>query len=215
MKTTFLYTLSCPTTGAIRYLGKSDNPFKRFKQHIWDADRRKSHKNNWILSLRAQGLKPWMELLDEVPVTEWQFWEREYVRVFRAIGLKLTNLTAGGEGRNGDKVSSATRLKMSIAHSGDKNSFFGKHHSLETRERLRRSNEGKCLSGVTKEKIGISGIGRRHSPEARAKIGAAHLGKPLSSEHRVKLSVSHLGKSWSTSRRGSFDKRKLTKQNDI
>lgn len=59
-----------------------------------------------------------MDLLDEIPASEWQFWEREYLRVFRMIGMDLVNLTAGGDGTSGWIVTPETRAKISAAHMG-------------------------------------------------------------------------------------------------
>lgn len=41
----------------------------------------------------------------------------------------------------GRKASPETRLKMSLAHSGSKNHFFGKHHTEESKEKRRRTLE--------------------------------------------------------------------------
>lgn len=40
-------------------------------------------------------------------------------------------------------LSDETKYKMSLANSGNKNGMFGKHHSIETREKLRQANLGK------------------------------------------------------------------------
>lgn len=190
--TTCIYTLNCPLTGKIRYLGKSDNPFKRFKHHLRYAASVKSHKSNWILSLKSQGLKPAMELLDEVPVAEWQFWEREYIRVLRAIGVKLTNGTDGGEGAPhplGKALSVEHRQKISTA-------LLGKKRSAATRRRMRNAKLGRKRSAETCAKISASqrgkpsrNLGKTASVETRAKMRAAHLGKILSVEHRQRISA--------------------------
>lgn len=166
MNTTFLYTLNCPLTGEIRYLGKSDNPFKRFKAHLSQAVRGKTYKNNWILGLQAQELKPWMELLDEVPIAEWQFWEQEYIRVFSAINVRLTNGTAGGEGLVGLKFSAQHRANLSASKRGENHHFFGKTLTAEHRARI-------GLAGIGRKPM----AGKRHSPETREKMRLAHLGE--------------------------------------
>lgn len=191
MKTTFLYTLNDPRTGEIRYLGKSDNPFQRFKKHL--CDRRASHKVHWIQSLRALGLSPTMDLLDEIPDSQWQFWEKEYVRVFRAIGIRLTNGTDGGEGpsglvhsaetkeklskiRLGKKLSTGHRQKISIILRGNQRGL-GYRHTPEARQKMSESRRGNQYA-----------LGMRHTPETRQKISRATRGRTLSPEHRQKLS---------------------------
>jgi predicted GIY-YIG superfamily endonuclease len=48
---TYIYTLS-DSFGNIRYVGKTDNPIKRLKTHIYESKKlKKTHKHNWILSL--------------------------------------------------------------------------------------------------------------------------------------------------------------------
>ena len=44
------------------------------------------------------------------------------------------------EKKLGKKASLITKNKMSQSHSGEKNSFFGKHHTLETRIRLSKAH---------------------------------------------------------------------------
>lgn len=185
--TTFLYTLNCPLTGEIRYLGKSDNPFKRFKGHLELAHVKQSHKNSWILSLRAQELKPWMELLDEAPVAEWQFWEREYIRVFRAIGIKLTNLTEGGDGSLGHQASTETRQKMRASHKGHRT-------STETRNKIRSSLKGRPRSLEICEKLSVSHIGKSHSADTKRKMSVSRTGKACTQSTRLKISRSMRGR---------------------
>ena len=72
METTFIYALIDPRTGAIRYVGKADDPEYRLSQHLIDDGREKSYKASWIRSLRAQGLRPLIRIIDEVLGTEWQ-----------------------------------------------------------------------------------------------------------------------------------------------
>src|ERR1051326_624363 len=123
MLITYIYVLLDPETGLWRYLGKSDNPISRAKAHIKRCDENNSHKNNWIRSLRARGLNPRMEIIDEIPYSEWAFWEQEYLRIFRAINLPLTNSTEGGEagpgGNNRGKKFSPSHCKnLSESHKG-------------------------------------------------------------------------------------------------
>lgn len=172
MKTTFLYTLSDPETGKIRYLGKSDN-------------------------------------LDEVPVSQWQFWEREYIRVFRVIGMPLTNQCDGGEGTgSGDKnpffgkrhteetkktirekrklqtFSEESRVARSLAMTGEGNHFFGETHTEESLKKIRAvsraQDKSKCGRDTSGEKNPF--FGQKHSEETLQKLR-----KPKTEEHRKNL----------------------------
>ena len=75
MDTTYIYTLTDPISGLIRYVGKSDKPNKRIKEHIRKSNIGVTHKNNCIKSLLRNGLTPIIEVIDEVPMCEWGFWK--------------------------------------------------------------------------------------------------------------------------------------------
>ncbi len=46
--THYIYTLSDPNTNEVRYVGKTINIKRRYKQHLYDK-RQTSHKNSWII----------------------------------------------------------------------------------------------------------------------------------------------------------------------
>ena len=50
--TTKIYTLTDPITNQVRYVGKSNNPLKRYYKHLNESLKStKTHKNNWINKL--------------------------------------------------------------------------------------------------------------------------------------------------------------------
>jgi hypothetical protein len=89
----------------------------------------------------------------------------EYGRKDLGTG-NLVNLTNGGEGCVGQKMSIESREKMSIA------------------------NKGRKLSEETKLKIGKAQIGRTATKETKAKLSLAKKGIALSDEHKEKLRLS-------------------------
>ena len=103
-------------------------------------------------------------------------------------------------------ISEETRRKMSesrkkLLFSREKHPMFGKHHSEETKKKLRDINKGKHLSDQTKQKISesISGekhhfFGKHHTEETKKKISSTKKGKQLSDETRRKMSESRKGK---------------------
>ncbi len=97
LETTFIYLLRCPETNTIRYIGKANNPNKRYTEHMRKDRTASTHKINWIQSLLNKGLKPVLEILKEVPMNEWKMWEKYYIELYRKK-FDLTNYTEGGEG---------------------------------------------------------------------------------------------------------------------
>lgn len=131
---TYIYSLECPETNNVVYIGKSDNPKYRLRKHIEEAKRRilKSKKNNWIISLNRKGLKPVLRVIDEVPETEWVFWEQHYISLYKAFGFDLKNMTIGGDG---GKMTAEAIIKMS-------NSKRGKKISLKHKQAIGLRNKG-------------------------------------------------------------------------
>ena len=56
----FIYSLSDPRTGEIRYVGKTVNLKRRLYGHLYDDE--KTHKSAWIKSLKRLGLKPQLDI---------------------------------------------------------------------------------------------------------------------------------------------------------
>lgn len=163
MNAVFIYSLNCPITGAVRYVGKSKNPFTRLIQHISESKKETNHRACWIRYLAEQGLRPLLEIVDEATSEHWQQLEVAYIEFFREQGCNLVNGTNGGEdpplfSRRGMKCSPEARAKISAANKGNKY-CLGRKLSSEARAKLRAANEGK-----------------KHSPEARAKMSAAKKG---------------------------------------
>jgi hypothetical protein len=168
-KTTYIYILRDPETNAIRYVGKADNLEKRLQRHLQkDVD---SHRSRWVNSLKRRGLKPVIELVEEVPYDQWPERERYWIARFRAQGCDLTNTATGGNGGSGP-VSPEVRAKISAANKGRKFPPM----SEETRRKMSESRKG-----------------RKNSPEAIAKTAAALRGRKASPETRAKLSMAHKG----------------------
>jgi group I intron endonuclease len=118
----YIYTLSHPITNEVRYVGKTINIKRRYKQHLYD--KRHSHKASWVKSLKNEGLKPVLTIL-ETCQDNWQereiFWISQYDN--------LTNLKQGG---GVDYIRTT---------------------SDETKEKLRQANLGKILSDEHKNNL--------------------------------------------------------------
>ena len=128
-KTTYIYTIS-DENGNVRYIGKSNNPKRRIYQHI--NEKFNKHKYNWLQSIIKRGEFPKIEVIDEVPESEWQIHEVYWIAQFKAWGFNLINKTTGGDGANGYK------------------------HRKDSCEKMSKSHKGKTLSDNHKEKISNS-----------------------------------------------------------
>lgn len=131
-----IYTLACPNTGQIRYVGKTTRDL-RFRLYDHTSNHRlakeTSYKNSWIKSIKP--LKPVIEIIDEVKEDEWIFWEQFYISLFTSWGYSLTNMTSGGEGCiggkgcKGYKHTEDAKRRISIANSKPKSEEWIKNAS--------------------------------------------------------------------------------------
>lgn len=97
----YIYGLKCPIAGVIRYVGKSENPEIRRRDHINSSSRNRHHTARWIRKLLADGLEPELVIFHCVAEGErWQDIERSFIASANERGWKLTNSTAGGEGND-------------------------------------------------------------------------------------------------------------------
>lgn len=86
----------------------------------------------WIQSLKKQGLKPVLEVIDEVQ-EDWEIMEQYWISQFKTWGFDLLNLTEGGDGHHGLKQSS--------------------QHKERRRQSMLGKNKGKKLSEEHKQAI--------------------------------------------------------------
>ncbi|WP_166690990.1 NUMOD1 domain-containing DNA-binding protein [Fibrivirga algicola] len=122
METTFIYTLTDPLNGQIRYVGKANNLTHRRNLHLRKFEG--TRKCNWVRSLIQKGETPIMEVLDIVPVDEWQFWECYWIAQIKAWGYQLYNGDNGGLGS--DRLSVATKAQISRVLAGRPNKALQK-----------------------------------------------------------------------------------------
>lgn len=129
-----IYGLTDPRTGALRYVGRSSSALKRPRE----AHGRRCQ--NWVNSLKKQGLVPGILVIQEFDQTEdvdgcLNAEERRWIAYYRSVGVRLTNLTDGGE--KGRKIDESTRKRMRTAKLGEKNNFFGKRHDDSAKLKMR------------------------------------------------------------------------------
>jgi hypothetical protein len=92
----YIYTLSCPITKNIRYVGQSVNPKTRYRRHISDGKKRKDHKSNWIRSLLEKNLKPILDIIYTCNESNVDYYEKYYIDEYKKL-YDLTNSKEGGK----------------------------------------------------------------------------------------------------------------------
>lgn len=177
-KSIYIYILYDPTFISNKfYVGKTwqKNPRKRLVSgHLNPTNLKKNIFNaNWIKSLLSRNVKPNMHIVTILsPDEDWVMAEISLIQFLRWCGLELTNLTDGGEGRrdSGWHHTIEAKNKMSMNkkgkltwnkgligyQTGEKNPFFGKTHTLKTKEVLRKMVTGRKALLETRQKISIS-----------------------------------------------------------
>lgn len=163
-ETTYIYTLSCPETGLVRYVGKSDFPEKRLVNHL-KCEHVHSKKSSWIISLKRKNLKPILEIIDIVPHCDWKIHEQQYIKMFLSCGAKLVNGTMGGDGG----LTVDVRKKLSAKNKGK--------DTLSPEQRIKAN---KTLVDYVK----------KHSPWNKGKKYTIY----LTTEERLKKSKAQIGR---------------------
>ncbi len=208
--TVFIYALSDPETGEVRYVGKTMNMQARHKGHR--NEKSETHKCHWIAALKRKGLNPIIEELERIENSserEWHQAERFWISYLRFLGCRLCNILKGGHGPT--MASRETALKISLAKKGKPGKSLGPH-SEQWKANIRAGHARRRALGLKNKPMPQDAItrgaakrrGRKRakpfSMETLDKMRQAKLGKsfakrgPRSPETRLKLSVANLGK---------------------
>lgn len=172
-----IYALTDPRTGEIRYIGKSSSGLARPQEHGGrHLPRDRSRKGDWIRALQKDGLSYGVSVLEEFPSNDGvDPAEIRWIAYGRSQGWDLTNLTDGGDGCFGRKMSEAGRAKLRA-----------RKFSPETREKIAASKRGKKQPWLVARNI--ANRGRKASEETRAKLSVARKGNQHLLGKRWKLS---------------------------
>ena len=153
-KKVWIYLLKDPRNGLPKYVGKSNNPKKRLKEHICDSKFEHTKKGNWIKKLIKLNLTPIIEILKETNESEFGFWECFFIKKLINEGIILLNFDEKGIGTasNPRKNSKKTKKKLSIKINqfDTSGNFIRQFNSLRDAEKLTKINHGnisKCCNG--------------------------------------------------------------------
>lgn len=154
MRTGIIYGYTNLESGKM-YIGQTLHPERR-----WNAHRYGKYKNGWHKDYQNNPDKYEYSVI-EYDVPEDKLDEREIFWIkFLDSYNNGYNLTEGGGGSRGFKLSDETKHKISELHKGkhyseetkkkisesckgENNPMYGKHHSEETKQKMSESNKGK------------------------------------------------------------------------
>lgn len=91
----YIYSLNCPDTGEVKYVGKTIDRKNRLNSHIWGSKYGIGPKDKWIQSLLKDNKKPVMVTLEVTK--EWEDCEKKWIKYYREKG-DIFNIADGGLG---------------------------------------------------------------------------------------------------------------------
>ena len=100
---TYIYALIDPVEKRVRYIGKSDNPTKRLRAHIYEAMQINKFIMNapiwprcvWIYRLIKNGAHPRVVILEECSDDNWRETEDWWITIFENEGILNARRIAG------------------------------------------------------------------------------------------------------------------------
>lgn len=108
----------------------------------------------------------------------------------------------GKIGMRGKQHSEQTKMKIHTAHSGANNAFYGKHHTTESKEKIRQAGLGRTHTDQTKLLISIKATGHKratpesiaasHTPDINKRRSEKLKGHGVSDETRAKMKAARL-----------------------
>jgi len=167
MKNGKIYCLIDPITNEIRYIGQTLQTLqKRLIKHHSDCERLNTHVNYWLRSLKNNGQRAIIQLIEECSIETIDELEIDYIKKYKENGHRLTNISEGGQKNR--IISDETKAKIA-------KSLTGKKQSIETIEKRRKtlkdvwsSSELKKLKSEQTSKLnrlGTTGMKGRQSPK--------------------------------------------------
>lgn len=206
----FIYILSDPRDNQIRYVGKTDNPQRRFSMHLIEKD--PCYKRNWIKQLLSNNLQPIMTVIEEIPENQdWEEREKYWISYYRSTGHNLTNMTDGGD--CGPDCTGKHLIKSDIGRQNIIDALVKRNKSEEMRNIARKNgqhNKGKKRPKEAIEKQRITMTGKKiHTDEFKNKLSERNKTRKYNPE----IMRENSRKLWDDPIKGQEARDKLSKRN--
>jgi group I intron endonuclease len=158
-KTGIIYIYIDKTNG-MKYVGQTVDFKQREKGHLSNKDRN-NYFNNVLRKRGVNNFEVWKSMT-KMSKKDMDFWEETLIDLYDTLKPNGYNLTPGGKNNSHHKDSKERMSKTQIKRFRNKENcpMYGKHHSDETKEKIRKSRLGSIMSQETKEKISQSSKGR-------------------------------------------------------
>lgn len=152
----FVYGIIDPRDGFLKYVGKTIHGKTRFREHLSTGRLTGTTKKKcWLKKLLKLGFSPQFLILEEAAPADLPELEVFYISYLRSIGSPLLNMTTGGEGTPGRKL------------------------SQKNKDNLRKRMTGRYVSPATREKIGNAGRLRIPTEATISKLRNRKINKPV------------------------------------
>ena len=187
-----VYVIWCKDTN-MHYVGVTSRKVeKRIREH---KSNKKQFLHKEIQRIGWEGNFDWWVVESHIPENLISEREKFWVNFFGSVYPAGYNKTFGGIGDT--NVSEDTRKNLSASRMGEKNPFYGKHHTTEAKAAMSAKlsgenapNYGKHLSDDTCAKIAIALSGEKNPNYGKP---SPFKGKKHTDETLAKMSVAHSG----------------------
>lgn len=163
----YIYTLTDPITNELKYCGKTNNIKIRLIGHLKEKKSNKE-KIDWIQNIKNKGLKPILEVIDEVSDDDWSFWEKYWISQLKSWNFILLNKNDGGCG-----------------------GVTGFKHSDEVKRMISEYQLGRKLTNEWKNNISKGRMGMKFTSKHILNLSLSHTGKTYSNMSVYQIDINN------------------------
>lgn len=137
----------------IRYIGKTvTSGNTRLYEHRRKCLIDDTYKDRWMRKEINAGYSIEMIILDIIPITEWEYWEKYYISLYKERGYKLTNTDPGGIKT---KENSPNQIKTVVLDIDGK--YLGVYNTIAEAARIYNVSEKKAAEVVSSNNLSARG----------------------------------------------------------